>query len=77
MTDAETLRALGLRVTRPRLAVLDAVGQHPLADTDTLLRAVRTMLPRVSVQAVYDVLRALAEVGLLRRIEPPGHPPPL
>ena len=74
MTDAESLRELGLRVTRPRLAVLDAVGHHPHADADTLLRAVRTTLPRVSVQAVYDVLRALAEAGLLRRIEPAGHP---
>ncbi len=74
MTDTEKLRGLGLRVTQPRLAVLDAVGHHPHADADTLLRAVRTTLPRVSVQAVYDVLRALAEAGLLRRIEPAGHP---
>ncbi|PVU81591.1 transcriptional repressor [Cellulomonas sp. WB94] len=74
MTDAQTLRELGLRVTAPRLAVLDAVGHHAHADTDTLLRAVRTTLPRVSVQAVYDVLHALTEAGLLRRIEPAGHP---
>ncbi|HEX5332119.1 MAG TPA: Fur family transcriptional regulator [Cellulomonas sp.] len=74
MTDAETLRKLGLRVTQPRLAVLDAVRHHPHADADTLLQAVRATLPRVSVQAVYDVLRALADVGLLRRIEPAGHP---
>lgn len=74
MTHTETLRARGLRVTAPRLAVLDAVGHHPHADADTLLRTVRTTLPRVSVQAVYDVLRALTEAGLLRRIEPAGHP---
>lgn len=74
MTDTETLRTLGLRVTAPRLAVLDAVAHYPHADADTLLRDVRTTLPRVSVQAVYDVLRALTEAGLLRRIEPAGHP---
>jgi len=74
VTDTETLRTLGLRVTAPRLAVLDAVAHYPHADADTLLRDVRTTLPRVSVQAVYDVLRALTEAGLLRRIEPAGHP---
>jgi Fur family ferric uptake transcriptional regulator len=35
---------------------------------------VRERLPQVSVQAVYDVLHALTGAGLLRRIEPAGHP---
>ena len=30
-----------LRVTRPRLAVLAAVQDHPPADTETLIRLVR------------------------------------
>jgi Fur family ferric uptake transcriptional regulator len=33
---------------------------------------VRSALGEVSNQAVYDVLRALTEAGLVRRIEPPG-----
>lgn len=70
---AEQLRAAELRVTRPRLAVLAAVAQHPHSDTDTLVGAVRTTLPDVSVQAVYDVLRALTSTGLVRRIQPSGH----
>lgn len=74
MTAAETLREHGLRVTRPRLAVLSAVGRHPHADADAVLRSVRETLPAVSVQAVYDVLHALTEADLLRRIEPAGHP---
>ncbi len=74
MTDADLLREHGLRVTGPRLAVLDAVGLHSHADTDTLLRETRRALPTVSVQAVYDVLHALTEAGILRRIEPAGHP---
>jgi Fur family ferric uptake transcriptional regulator len=72
-TDAErALREASLRVTRPRLAVLAAVDAHPHADTETLIGAVRRELPSVSHQAVYDVLRALTEAGLLRRIQPRG-----
>ena len=66
------LRGAGLRVTRPRVAVLGAVQGHPHADTDTLVRLAREDLGDVSTQAVYDVLRALTTTGLVRRIEPPG-----
>jgi len=66
------LRDAGLRVTRPRLAVLAAVHEHPHADTDSLLGVVRGRLGRVSHQAVYDVLRALPAAGLVRRFEPSG-----
>ncbi|WP_275693438.1 Fur family transcriptional regulator [Nocardioides sp. TF02-7] len=64
------LRGADLRVTRPRLAVLDAVHSHPHADTDTVIGAVRERLGEVSHQAVYDVLRALTDAGLVRRIQP-------
>ncbi len=66
------LRSASLRVTRPRLAVLTAVHENPHADTDSIIRTVRDKLPEVSTQAVYDVLRALTQAGLLRRIEPAG-----
>jgi Fur family transcriptional regulator, stress-responsive regulator len=66
------LRGAALRVTRPRVAVLTAVYQHPHADTDSIIGVVREDLGEVSHQAVYDVLRALTAVGLLRRIQPPG-----
>ena len=66
------LRGVGLRVTRPRVAVLSAVHDHPHADTDSIIRAVRQDLGEVSHQAVYDVLRALTSAGLLRRIQPSG-----
>ena len=67
-----SLREADLRVTRPRIAVLTAVHEHPHADTDTLIRVVREGLGEVSHQAVYDVLRALTGAGLVRRIEPSG-----
>jgi Fur family ferric uptake transcriptional regulator len=66
------LRGASLRVTRPRVAVLAAVHDHPHADTSSIAGLVRDDLREVSLQAVYDVLRALTAAGLVRRIHPPG-----
>lgn len=66
------LRGASLHVTRPRVAVLAAVHEHPHADTHSIIAHVREVLGQVSQQAVYDVLRALTGAGLLRRIHPPG-----
>jgi Fe2+ or Zn2+ uptake regulation protein len=66
------LRAASLRVTEPRLAVLAALRGHPHVDTDTVLALVRADHPAVSRQAVYDVLRALTDARLVRRIQPAG-----
>jgi Fur family ferric uptake transcriptional regulator len=68
----QLLRGAGLRVTRPRAAVLTAVHDHPHADTDSIIGTVRADMGEVSTQAVYDVLRALTAAGLVRRIEPAG-----
>jgi Fur family ferric uptake transcriptional regulator len=67
-----TLRRAALRVTRPRVAVLTAVHDHPHADTDSIIGVVRADLGEVSHQAVYDVLRALTAAGLVRRFQPKG-----
>lgn len=66
------LRSAALRVTRPRMAVLQAVGQHPHADTELIINATRELVPDVSRQTVYDALNALAATGLVRRIQPAG-----
>ena len=68
----QLLREAALRVTRPRVAVLSAVCEHPHADTDSIIGVVREDLGEVSHQAVYDVLRALTAAGLVRRIQPSG-----
>jgi len=68
----QLLRGASLRVTRPRAAVLTAVYEHPHADTDSIIGAVREDLADVSKQAVYDVLNALTATGLIRRIAPAG-----
>lgn len=75
MADAEyatTLRAAGLRVTRPRLVVMDAVHTNPHTDTDTIFNVARLRLPDISRQTVYDALNALTAVGMVRRIQPAG-----
>jgi len=66
------LRDAGLRVTRPRLAVLDALVELAHADTESVIGAVRRDLPDVSHQAIYDSLRTLTTAGLARRIQPNG-----
>ena len=68
----ELLRASDLRVTRPRVAVLSAVYEHPHADTASIIGCVREDIADVSHQTVYNALHALSEAGLLRHIQPPG-----
>ncbi|MEE2030789.1 Fur family transcriptional regulator [Rhodococcus chondri] len=70
----EQLRSVGLRVTAPRVAVLNMVADHPHSDADEVAAHVRSELGSVSTQAVYDVLKACVGAGLLRRIEPAGSP---
>jgi len=74
MTPEQQLRDAALRVTGPRVAVLTEVRANPHADVETLTTKVRSRLGSVSTQTVYDVLRALADAGLVRRIEPAGSP---
>lgn len=69
---AERLHDAGLRVTKPRVAVLHALRSHPHADAQEVLDAVREELPSVSHQAVYDCLAAFTTTGIVRRIEPAG-----
>jgi Fur family transcriptional regulator, stress-responsive regulator len=66
------LRSAGLRVTAPRRAVLGALADHPHSTADAVAGVVRGELGSVSTQAVYDVLAACVDAGLVRRIEPAG-----
>jgi Fur family transcriptional regulator, stress-responsive regulator len=70
----DQLRAAGLRVTAPRLAVLACVREAGHPTVDEVASAARVRLGSLSTQAVYDVLRTLEAAGLVSRIEPAGHP---
>ena len=68
------LRQHGRRVTKQRLAVLDAAHAHPHSTAENLAAIVRQELPGTSVQTVYVVLTDLTGIGLLRKFQPPGTP---
>jgi Fur family transcriptional regulator, stress-responsive regulator len=68
------LRSAGLRVTSPRIAMLTWLSAHPHSTAETIGAGVREQVGAVSTQAIYDMLAACTEAGLLRRIEPAGHP---
>lgn len=71
----EALRRAGLRVTASRLAVLAAVsGEGRHRDAEAVAEAARRQLGTLSTQAVYDNLHILENAGLVRRIQPSGHP---
>lgn len=70
----ELLRERGLRVTRQRLAVLDAVAHRPHHPAEAIHAAVTEQLPEITVQSVYTVLHDLTAHELLRRFDPPGSP---
>lgn len=68
------LRAANLRVTAPRLAVLAALPPGSHLDVETVATSARERIGSLSTQAVYDILRALAAAGLVRRIHLAGGP---
>lgn len=71
---SDQLRLAGLRVTAPRRSVLQWLDEHPHATAEQIRSGVRQRLGSVSTQTVYDVLAACTCAGLVRRIEPAGHP---
>ncbi|MDQ3306929.1 MAG: transcriptional repressor [Actinomycetota bacterium] len=68
------LQAAGLRITLPRLTVLEVLSCRPHSTADTVLHAAREAQASISVQTVYDVLAACTQAGLVRRIQPAGSP---
>jgi Fe2+ or Zn2+ uptake regulation protein len=73
LSSPELLRSRGLRVTAARLAVLETLAELPAHVTvEEVEQGARKRLGAISTQAVYDIMRALHEAGLVRRIEPAG-----
>jgi Fur family ferric uptake transcriptional regulator len=71
---AERLRDAGMRVTSTRLAVYAELHDAGHLDADEVAGRVRERIGGVSRQTVYDALRVLCEIELVRRIEPAGSP---
>lgn len=66
--DRELLRLHGLRVTAPRLATLAVVRDNDHMSAEAVAAEVRERLGSISKQAIYDVLTALSEVHIIRRV---------
>ena len=72
LSAAERLKAVGLRSTAPRRAVIDALQAGGHFDTAELFDMVQRELPDTTLQTMYVVLAALTEAGLVRKIAPAG-----
>jgi Fe2+ or Zn2+ uptake regulation protein len=68
------IRGAGLRVTSARTTLLALAAEPGHHSVDDLGQAARVRLGSVSMQAVYDNLRALEDAGLVRRIQLAGGP---
>lgn len=78
IADAEpaesVIRAAGLRVTSARVAVLDALREHPHASADAIFTDVDRRAPGTTLQSVYNALSDFEAARLVRRIQPAGQP---
>ncbi|MCU0266016.1 MAG: transcriptional repressor [Actinomycetia bacterium] len=70
----QALRSHGLRVTGPRLAVLQVLAADGHLSAEAVAAAARHRVGSVSTQGVYTVLADLVAAGLVHRIEPAGSP---
>ncbi|WP_435640464.1 Fur family transcriptional regulator [Micavibrio aeruginosavorus] len=66
------LKNHNLSLTAVRLAVLQALHDHPHSDANTIFAAVQRRIPTATLQAVYNNLNALTEAGILQEIKPKG-----
>ncbi|MFS4093847.1 Fur family transcriptional regulator [Streptomyces sp. AF1A] len=73
-TTADELRGAGLRVTAARVALLETVRDGDHLGVEAIASGVRDRVGHITLQAVYEALHALTAAGLVRRIEPAGHP---
>jgi Fur family transcriptional regulator, ferric uptake regulator len=71
---AAALSARGLRVTRQRRAVLDAIAAAPSSVSALqVYDAARERCPELGLTTVYRTLEVLAEMGSLRRVHGSDH----
>jgi Fe2+ or Zn2+ uptake regulation protein len=68
------LAARGLRLTRQRRAVLDAIAAAPCSQSPLqVYDAAREQCPELGLTTVYRTLEVLDEIGALRRVHGDGH----
>lgn len=73
LTDASALlQRVGLRVTRQRVAAVEALAGHQHVTADDLVRLCAEA--GVSRQAAFLIVADLTKAGLVRRLDLPGQP---
>lgn len=70
----QRLRDVGLRVTGPRLEVLQVLAAGGHMDVETITATARERLGTLTSQAVYEMLRHFLETGLAAKFDRPGLP---
>lgn len=65
------LHQANLRVTKQRLAVLEAIGEHPHSTADNIHASVRAALPQITVQSIYTIIKSLVAAQLIRKLDLP------
>ncbi|MEU3467163.1 transcriptional repressor [Streptomyces sp. NPDC006687] len=70
----QRLRDVGLRVTGPRLEVLQVLAAGGHMDVESITAAARERLGTLTSQAVYEMLRHFLETGLAAKFDRPGLP---
>ncbi len=70
----DILKSHDLSVTPVRIAVLQALKNHPHADVETIFSVVSESIATTSKQAIYNNLHTLVEHKLVREIKPKGQP---
>lgn len=70
----QRLRDVGLRVTGPRLEILQILAGGAHLDVESLTAAAREKLGTLTSQAVYEMLRHFLETGLVTKFDRPGWP---
>ncbi|MGV6838827.1 MAG: Fur family transcriptional regulator [Planktomarina sp.] len=68
----QILKDHNLSLTSVRLALLDALAQHPHSDANHLFDEVEKRLSTASRQAIYNNLNTLVDHGIIREIKPKG-----
>lgn len=68
------LHRANLRVTKQRLAVLEAIEHHPHTVAEDIHGSVRTALPEITVQSIYTIINALLAAGVIRKLDLPNSP---
>jgi Fur family ferric uptake transcriptional regulator len=74
LTPDLRLRAAGLKVTRGRVAALEALRGEPHVTAERLHARLADAGVPMTLQAVYLALQVLTDHGVVRRIEPAGSP---